>query len=327
VGLPNINVVIGNHSSNWGITSILQVLKRDLLADNPNSFSFYPKENVVNIFIEDFHSSKYVRAISGMSQTINVLIMTEFYRDFRGMKFLNTFISLRSMRSIVQIFTESIIFRYSKHSAYWRRRKRNLDKLLKSGYFAYAIQLHPESFSWKTKYDLGLDVLYPTITNLDLDQLNVKLPKLITFGSDSQFRRKQRHKFHKNLPMHIERLSFETLENSKTRKDFNLVDVYFRNSSPWKYTSPIRISASTSIGIPVILIDNLDNHPITKCCLCLGFNDLSKIDQIFQSTLGENSIKFNVEIQNYNTYAKAKNTAIKNKIVALSSRSLEKPNH
>ncbi len=76
-GIARVNLVVGNHKSFFGITHIIEFLKKDILHGIEYEVSMYPNTKIPNLIIEDFHSKRFRKYLTG-TKSKNVLIVTEF---------------------------------------------------------------------------------------------------------------------------------------------------------------------------------------------------------------------------------------------------------
>jgi hypothetical protein len=323
MAVKKLRMVIGNHWSDWGINDILERLQRDLFANLNVEITFFPSEDAVNIFLEDFSSKEYVEEVMNCRNSKNVLICSEFISERNGKKRINEFLVSRSdyVRSLIsrQISFREVIskvfsqFLITKKSRYWKARRKNLNKLFKEDVFDLIITLHPEAFQCKNERETAVLNYFPVVQKPLKSPTQYRRTRLVTFGSMNNYRKKVIAELGIKLPLGILHTSYDDLKKIDDENITRFIDVYLRNSHFWDKTSPIRIASSLSRGIPVVLLDNLDNHPIISCCGLTNLESFSDIDDLI--LLARNQSKKSIDA--YNDFARKQNRKVREALVSL----------
>ncbi len=334
-----INIVLGNHRSLWGLIHIIDVLQINLLKEFEITFSSFPKENNVNVFIEEFSNKKYLKNMREISST-NVLICTEFYKKLNTRNVLNRpdtlihriFSSLKLIYRAVGIVKIRVILRYTKSALadalrfsqkerYMKARAKGLEKALDYNLFSLIVMLHPNCIpvndSIRTKI--------PCLTLMPQVKLTKKSQEFLisgittnldlrTYGSLSPYRDLMKQLISRNLSIDaIKHFNFDDLTSTKSKikteiADSTPIDMYFQNDTWWPYTSPIRIATSFSFGNVVCLVENNDNyHPITSVCLQIPHREGL---QYLEQSLHKQKMNIKANLRLYNKEAKNTNYKI-----------------
>lgn len=317
-GIARVNLVVGNHKSFFGITHIIDFLKKDILPGIEYEISMYPSTKHPNLIIEDFHSRHFRKQLNG-SKTKNILIVTEFLSSRDSVE-INQFerepfvTYLRLAKSVLfrkapaREFASNFRREYlPKVNSYWRERRKGLQEIIEDEIFTASLLLHPAAVANFAEFPLTHVTLFPELKMPSHDS-NIT-NTFITMGSMTPYRRRTLELLNRELPLGVQHVKDEQLTSiSNELKGLRIVDIYMRNATNWNYTSPIRISRSMSQGREVVLFDNKDFlHPIVDTCANIGNPyELSNIEERLEDLKLErasNTVKYNEEARIKNRQA------------------------